>query len=79
MNNSKNSHNEAFNYPYGNSADSLSLMSLVQNQSFIYSIETNFSLMTSSFLEFSERDILFVIDNLKLPAKVIPGLSKLFE
>jgi hypothetical protein len=79
MNYNQNSYNQAFNYPYGSSADNLSLMSLVQNRSFVYSADTNFSSMTDRFLEFSDRDILFVIDNLKLPAKVIPGLSKLFE
>ena len=79
MNYNKISYNQAFNCPYGSSADNLSLMSLVQNRSFVYSADTTFSSTNNHFLEFSDRDILFVIDNLKLPAKVIPGLSKLFD
>jgi hypothetical protein len=60
-------------YEYDNSADNLSLMSQIKNQTFIYS--TNYESCITN--DFSEKDILFIIDNLKLPAKVIPKLSEI--
>jgi hypothetical protein len=64
---------------YGNSADNKSLLSLVQNQSFIYSGTIFAPQQESIYNEMSENDINHLVEQLEAPAQVLPDLVRLLK